>query len=74
MRGLAKHLGISYPLASDTQGQVGALYDVRRRFGPGNHRVTYVIDGEGIIRDVHRNELSVASHWRRALLKVKNST
>lgn len=59
--------GIAFPLGSDTSGQVRRLYDVQRRFRMGTSRITYVIDSRGIIRDVYHNEISMASHVRRAL-------
>ena len=70
---MANHCKIDFPLGSDTSGRVARLYDVRRRFGLGNSRITYVIDDKGIIRDAHHNELSMSSHSRRALLTVKTS-
>ena len=73
LRRLARFCSIGFPLASDPYGRVGRLYDVRRRFGLGNSRVTYVIDEEGVIRDAHHNEVSVSSHWRRALRTVSTS-
>ena len=63
---------VSFPLVSDSKGKVVRLYDVRRRFGLGTSRATYVIDGEGVIRDVHHNELSMSRHAHRALNLVKS--
>ena len=62
---------VSFPLISDSQGNVVRLYDVRRRFGLGTSRTTYVIDSKGMIRDIHHNELSMSRHARRALSWVK---
>ena len=58
-------------MASDSAGKVRRLYDVRRRFGLGTSRFTYVIDTQGIIRDVYHNEFSMTSHATRALRVVK---
>ena len=63
--------GGTFPLVSDSRGNVARLYDVRRRFGLGTSRATYVIDRDGLIRDVHHNELSMSRHARRALSMVK---
>lgn len=63
--------GIPFALGSDSAGKVQRLYDVRRRFGLGASRFTYVIDVQGIIRDVYHNELSMTSHARRALRVVE---
>ena len=57
-------------MGSDPSGEVRRLYDVQRRFKLGTSRITYVIDEEGIIRDVYHNELSMASHASRALRNV----
>ena len=62
---------VSFPLVSDSEGKVVRLYDVRRRFGLGTSRATYVTDGEGVIRDAHHNELSISRHANRALSLVK---
>ena len=60
-------LGIPYELGSDATGEVRRLYDVRRRFGLGTSRVTYVIDARGIIRGAFHNEFRVTSHVQYAL-------
>ena len=53
---------IPFQLGSDKSGRIRRLYDVRRRFGLGTSRFTYLIDREGIIWDVYHNELSMSSH------------
>ena len=63
----AQSLGLPYYLASDRSGAVRRLYDVRRRFGLGTSRFTYVVDGAGVIRGVHHNEFVMKSHARSAL-------
>ena len=61
---------VTFPLVSDSKGNVARLYDVRRRFNLGTSRVTYVIDREGMIRDIYHNELLTSGHARRALQRV----
>ena len=63
--------GVTFPLVSDRRGNVARLFDVRRRFGLGTSRATYVIDTEGVIRDAYHNELSMWRHAHRALAWVK---
>ena len=63
--------GVMFPLVSDRRGNVARLFDVRRRFGLGTSRATYVIDTEGVIRDAYHNELSMWRHAHRALAWVK---
>ena len=63
----AQSLGLPYNLASDSSGEVRRLYDVRRRFGLGTSRFTYVVDDAGVIQGVHHNEFVMRSHARSAL-------
>ena len=49
------------------QGKIRKLYDVRRRFGLGTSRVTYVIDRQGVIRAAFHNEVSMSSHINNSL-------
>ncbi len=56
-----------FGLGSDATGEIRRLYDVERRFGLGTSRVTYVLDGEGIIRGIFHNEILMGSHIRNAL-------
>ena len=63
--------GVTFPLVSDRRGNVARLFDVRRRFGLGTSRTTYVIDTEGVIRDAYHNELSMWRHAHRALATIK---
>ena len=61
-----------FGLGSDAAGEIRRLYDVQRRFGLGTSRVTYVIDGDGIIRDVFHNEVVMSSHVQNALRKLES--
>ena len=61
-----------FGLGSDAAGDVRRLYDVQRRFGLGTSRVTYVIDGDGVIRDVFHNEIVMSSHVQHALRKLES--
>ena len=72
VRRFAEHCGVDFPLASDKSGEVSRLYDVRRWLGLGTSRVTYVIDGEGTIRDAFHHEVSTSGHVERALEVLGN--
>lgn len=72
LRRFVDECNITFPMGSDPRGQISRLYDVRRRFGLGTSRVTYVIDTQGIIRDVFHNEVSMSSHAVRALQVVRS--
>ena len=58
---------IPFTLLSDPGKKVARLYDVARRFGMGVSRVTYLIDGEGIIRDVYHHEIRIGRHVENVL-------
>jgi len=64
--------GLPFSLVADPDQRITKLYDVRRRFGLGTSRVTYVIDKAGIIRSLLHNELRMRSHVShvRQVLKV----
>ena len=47
------------------------LYDVRRRFGLGTSRFTYVVDDAGVIRNVYHNEFVMKSHAQSALMTLE---
>lgn len=60
-------LGAPFDLGSDKAGEIRRLFDVRRRFGLGTSRVTYVIDAEGIVRGAFHNEVHMGSHIENAM-------
>ncbi|MYC05625.1 MAG: redoxin domain-containing protein [Chloroflexi bacterium] len=64
---------VKFPLISDSGGSIARLYDVRRWFGLGTSRVTYLIDKDGLIRDVHHDEVFAAGHAHRALTRLQDS-
>ncbi len=59
--------GTPFALASDASGEARRLYDVARRFHMGTSRVTYVIDGEGVVRGAFHDELVMSHHISHAL-------
>ena len=61
-----------FGLGSDGSGKIRRLYDVRRRFGLGTSRVTYVIDGDGIVRGAFHNEILMAGHVQNALRTLES--
>ena len=66
--------GSPFGLASDKGGKIRRLYDVRRRFGLGTSRVTYVIDCDGVIRGAFHDEIRMASHVQNALRTLEDLT
>jgi peroxiredoxin Q/BCP len=65
-------IGIPYELGSDNSGEVCRLYDVRRRFGLGTSRVTYILDADGIVRGAFHNEFRMRRHVQDALKTLKS--
>ncbi|MBF0499331.1 MAG: peroxiredoxin [Candidatus Riflebacteria bacterium] len=62
---------ISYPLLSDADGLVRALFGVPKTFGLFPGRVTYIIDREGIVRHIYDSQLFPERHVAEALTVVK---
>ena len=60
-----KH-GFDYPLLSDSDEKVAALFGVSRRVGPPK-RVTFVIDRDRRIVEVVKSEIRMSVHADRAL-------
>ena len=72
MKDFGDHTGAPFELGSDASGEIRRLYDVRRRFGMGTSRVTYVIDTEGVIRGAFHDELRMRSHVQNALRTLES--
>jgi len=71
--------GFDYPLLSDPDGVVAALFGVRRRIGlPGalaalrTRRWTFVIGGDNRVLEVVKSELHMEVHADRALEALRN--
>ena len=64
--------GAPFGLGSDAAGEIRRLYDVQRRFGLGTSRVTYVIDGDGVIRGVFHNEVVMSRHIESSLRTLES--
>jgi alkyl hydroperoxide reductase subunit AhpC len=58
---------LPYPLLVDTGNQLRRAYGVPSVLGLLPGRVTYVIDGEGVIRHVFNNLLDGPAHRREAI-------
>ncbi len=61
---------LSFPLISDADGKLRALFGVPKTLGLFPGRVTYVIDPKGIVRLVFSAQLASAEHVQRALNAV----
>lgn len=68
----AKELGCSFPIASDApKYQTGRDYAVLNEDMGFHNRVTFVIDGEGIIRDINTDGRDFEGHAPQALEVVQ---
>ena len=63
----AKKHKLPFTLLSDRREKVRRLYDVPNTFGLFPGRVTYVIDQEGIVRQVFSSQIGVERHVQQAL-------
>jgi len=62
----AKHR-LPFPLLTDADGSLRALYGVPKTLGLIPGRVTYLIDRAGVVRHVYSSQFRPASHVREAL-------
>jgi len=61
---------LPFPLLADAGNHVRKAWRVPSTLGVAPGRVTYIIDGQGIIRHVFSSQLDVAGHLREALEAV----
>jgi thioredoxin-dependent peroxiredoxin len=66
----AKH-HLPFTLLSDTDGALRKQYGVGKSLGVLPGRVTYVIDPDGVVRDVFNSQLRFAEHQTRALKVIQ---
>ena len=72
VRRFGEKLGAPFPMGSDTKGKIRRLYDAERLFGLITSRITYVIDGDGVIRGAFHSEFMISSHIQNALRTLEN--
>ncbi|MES1924568.1 peroxiredoxin [Salinisphaera sp. T31B1] len=65
-RDFADRHGLGFPLIADTAGQLSRAFDVGRALGVVSNRVTFVIDGQGIIRLRYQAQLAAGRHVDKA--------
>lgn len=61
-RGFREKHGLPFPLIADTDGTLAETYAGRSMFGLLRTRATYVIDKQGIIRDVLKHDILIGRH------------
>jgi peroxiredoxin Q/BCP len=63
---------LPYLIVSDEDGAVRRTFGVQKRFGLLPGRVTYVIDRDGVVRDVFKSQLLAKRHVDNALRIVRS--
>lgn len=66
----AKHQ-LPFALASDADGELRKAYGVGKSMGILPGRVTYVIDPEGVVREVFNSQFRAKEHHTRALAAIR---
>jgi peroxiredoxin Q/BCP len=66
-RSFAQRHGLSFPLISDVDGSLRRAFAVPKTMGLFPGRVTYVIDKDGIIRQIFSAQFASDEHVRQAL-------
>lgn len=67
----ASQYRLPFPLLSDNGGAVRKRYGVPASFGFLPGRVTYVIDKQGVIRNVYTSQLNIDKHVAQALATLR---
>ena len=67
----AKSLNANFSMIGDEDKRVSRAFDVLWPLIGKSQRVTYVIDGEGIVRDAFHHEVMVGKHLQDVLASVK---
>ena len=62
---------LPFLLLSDTDGATRKSYDVPASFGFLPGRVTYVIDKQGVIRNIYTSQLNIDKHVAQALATLR---
>ena len=66
-RSFAENHDLPFTLLSDEGGKVRQLYGVPNTLGLFPGRVTYLIEGEGVVRHVFSSQLAASRHVQEAL-------
>lgn len=69
-RTFAQQHKLSFPLVSDADGSLRKAFAVPKTMGLFPGRVTYVIDQEGIIRQIFSAQFASDEHVRQAMIAV----
>lgn len=68
----AESLGVKFPMIADRERALAHAYEVFFSFLPLVHRVTYVIDRDGVIAGVFNHEFQVVKHLDQVMQFVRS--
>jgi peroxiredoxin Q/BCP len=57
-----QELSVTFPMIADADRAISKQYKVMFRIFPVSHRVTYVVDQQGVIRGMFNHEFAVSKH------------
>ncbi len=62
---------VAFPLLADPEKGVSEAYNTLRPLLPVNRRLTYLIDPQGVVREIYHHELMVEKHIEKALAYLR---
>jgi peroxiredoxin len=72
-KAFAESLKLNFPLAADPDQKVSGAFGVQRLWGlvPFVKRVTFVVDGSGVVRNVIASEFDIDKHVDEAIATLQ---
>lgn len=73
-KAFAESLNLNFPLVADREQVLAAAFGVQRLWGllPFAKRVTFVVDREGVVRNVVASELNIDRHVDEAIATLRS--
>jgi peroxiredoxin Q/BCP len=73
-KAFAESLQLNFPLIADSDQRLAAAFGVQRLWGllPFAKRVTFVVDGEGVVRNVISSEFNIDKHVDEAIATLRS--
>ena len=73
-KAFAESLQLNFPLVADRDQRLAAAFGVQRLWGllPFAKRVTFVVDREGVVRNVIASEFNIDKHVDEAIATLRS--
>ena len=73
-KAFAESLKLNFPLVADEDQKLAAAFGVQRLWGlvPFAKRVTFVVDGGGVVKNVIASELNIDKHVDEAIATLQS--